>query len=203
MLSHQERYNRWAVTYNADVQEREYQAPDYIIEYLLELVGRGIIDVKSEMKVLDAGCGTGLIGVRLQKQGFNNIDGVDFSPEMVEVARDTGAYQTLIGSCDLNQATPLELVKQYDLTICCGVFSFDLVKPIALQWLSNVTKPGGIILLTTRPAFCETYDFESYYQELERLEHIKFIDCQLNQPYLGAESNAHYWVFTVPSAQND
>ena len=152
------------------------------------------------MKVMDAGCGTGLIGVRLQKHGFTNIDGVDFSPEMVEVARETGAYQTLIGSCDLNQSSPGDLKNKYDLTICCGVFSFDLVKPIALQWLINVTKPGGIILLTTRPAFCETYNFESYYQELERLRHLKLIDCQLNQPYLGKESNAHYWVFTVPQA---
>jgi 2-polyprenyl-3-methyl-5-hydroxy-6-metoxy-1,4-benzoquinol methylase len=201
MINHQERYDKWAPTYDIDVKDRNYQAPDYIVGYLLELLSKQIVDFKPEIKVLDAGCGTGLIGIRLKKHGFTHIDGVDFSQEMIEVAYKTRAYQTLIGWCDLNEKTPFFLHSQYDLTICCGVFSFDLVKPIALKWLIKVTKPGGIILLSTRVTFCQTYNFEEYYQKLEQLGHLKLIDCRIDRPYLGNEANAHYWVFTVPEIE--
>ncbi|NET03349.1 MAG: methyltransferase domain-containing protein [Symploca sp. SIO2B6] len=201
MINHQKRYDKWALTYDVDVKQRNYHAPDYIVEYLMELVSNKIVDHRSGMKVLDAGCGTGLIGIKLQKHGFAHIDGVDFSHEMVKIAYETGVYQTLISWCDLNKKSPFFLKNQYDLTICCGVFSFDLVKPTSLKWLMQVTKPGGIIFLSTRVVFCQTYNFEKYYKELEQLGHLKLIDCRMNKPYLGKESNAHYWVFTVPQIE--
>jgi predicted TPR repeat methyltransferase len=198
MMNHQERYDKWASTYDVDVKQRSYKGPDYIVEYLMELVSKQVIERRSDLKVLDAGCGTGLIGVKLKKHGFSHIDGVDFSQEMVKLAYETGAYQILIGWCDLNKKPPFFLHHQYDLTICCGLFSFDLVKSNALKWLVQVTKPGGIILLSTRVLFCQTYNFEGYYKELEELGHLRLIDCRMNKPYLGGESDAHYWVFTVP-----
>ncbi|WP_287325963.1 class I SAM-dependent methyltransferase [Okeania sp. SIO1F9] len=203
MINHQERYDKWASTYNVDVKNRNYYAPSYIVEYLMEVVNQQVIDYsnKSELKVLDAGCGTGLLGVKLRQEGFSYIDGVDFSHEMVKLAYETGAYQYLMGWCDLNKKPPFFFHHQYDLTICCGVFSFDLVKPTALRWLMEVTKPGGIILMSTRLVFCETYNFEGYYKELEQLGELKLIDCRMNKPYLGEESNAHYWVFAIPESK--
>lgn len=201
MVNYQERYNKLASNYDANVKDRSYYAPDYIVEYLIELVSKQIIDRRPDLKVLDAGCGTGLIGIQLQKHGFVHIDGVDYSHEMVKIAHEKGVYQTLISWCDLNKKAPFFLDDQYDLTTCCGVFTLDLVKPTALKWLVQVTKPGGIILLSTRPTFCETYNFEEHYKELEQLGHLKLIDCRMNKPYLGKESTAHYWVFTVPPVE--
>ena len=37
-------------------------------------------------KILDAGCGTGLVGQILHKNNYKNIVGVDFSKEMIERA---------------------------------------------------------------------------------------------------------------------
>jgi predicted TPR repeat methyltransferase len=45
--------------------------------------------------VLDLACGTGRIGVWLRQRGAAAIDGVDVTPEMLDVARTKGVYRTL------------------------------------------------------------------------------------------------------------
>ncbi|EKV27387.1 hypothetical protein C882_1889 [Caenispirillum salinarum AK4] len=46
--------------------------------------------------VLDAGCGTGLVGVELATRGFPVVDGLDISPEMLGEARAKGVYRDLV-----------------------------------------------------------------------------------------------------------
>jgi SAM-dependent methyltransferase len=43
----------------------------------------------------DLGCGTGRTGAWLRKRGVAAIDGVDVTPEMLAVARETGVYRRL------------------------------------------------------------------------------------------------------------
>ncbi len=45
--------------------------------------------------ILDIGCGSGLSGAAMRAQGFTTIDGTDFSPEMLEIAKTKGIYRTL------------------------------------------------------------------------------------------------------------
>ncbi len=44
---------------------------------------------------VDLGCGTGRTGAWLRKRGVAVIDGVDLTPEMLAVARETGVYRRL------------------------------------------------------------------------------------------------------------
>ena len=44
---------------------------------------------------VDLGCGTGRTGAWLRKSGVAAIDGVDLTPEMLAVARETGLYRRL------------------------------------------------------------------------------------------------------------
>jgi SAM-dependent methyltransferase len=66
----------------------------------------------------DLGCGTGRTGAWLRKRGVADIDGVDLTPEMLSVARETGVYRRLVeadvASTGLDGGT-------YDLVIACLV----------------------------------------------------------------------------------
>ena len=59
--------------YNQDMVHLNYVAPKETVLVLKKYA------LDSNCKILDAGCGTGLVGVELKKFGYSNIDGVDFS----------------------------------------------------------------------------------------------------------------------------
>ena len=206
MQTHQERYDNWASNYNQDVAARNYDGPEYIVGYLMEIVNSGKVSIdptNPDFKVIDVGCGSGLVGKALQEEGFRHIDGTDLSQGMIVEAHKTGAYQTLIGWQDLNHPLPFFLHGQYDLTVCCGVFALDFVEPQSLKWLAQVTKPGGIIVMSTKTTYYNTYDFEGYYKQLQSEGKINLVDCRMDQPYLGTEADGHYWIFSVNGTLSD
>ena len=85
-------YRDWAASYDEDVFDRlGFIGSARIAELLVaHLPDRSA-------SVLDLGCGTGAVGVRLAELGVTTIDGVDLSPEMLTIAARTGAYRTLSG----------------------------------------------------------------------------------------------------------
>ncbi len=201
MPNHQERYDNWAPTYNDDVAARHYHAPQTLADHLMELIEQRRLPISPatpDLKVIDLGCGSGLVGRALREKGFGHIDGTDLSLGMLRQARETGAYRTLIPWQDLNHPLPFFLHGQYDLTICCGVFALDFVEPKSLRWLAQVTKPGGAILMTTKTHYHQDYDFDGYCDGLITAGELALVDCRRDRPYLGDEADGHYWVFSVP-----
>ena len=80
-------YDEWALVYEEDVAETwGYRGPSVTVGTLIEFVN------PETCAVLDAGCGTGLVGALLQQAGFKQIDGIDYSEGMLEQARLKGAY---------------------------------------------------------------------------------------------------------------
>jgi SAM-dependent methyltransferase len=53
------------------------------------------VDWSGARNVLDLACGTGRIGAWLQRRSTAAIDGVDITPEMLDVARGKGIYRAL------------------------------------------------------------------------------------------------------------
>jgi SAM-dependent methyltransferase len=81
-----EGYGQWVRTYEQTVQD----------EMDLRLLERlGTVDWSAARAVLDLACGTGRIGAWLRSRKAATIDGVDLTPEMLEVARSTGIYRSL------------------------------------------------------------------------------------------------------------
>lgn len=98
----------------------EYQAPRLISGFVQEIYEK---DFSSKLRILDAGCGTGLCGKFLKKYaGWRGLDGVDLSPKMLEAAATKKLYNHLI------QAELVGFLKslknQYHLIVSADVFTY-------------------------------------------------------------------------------
>jgi SAM-dependent methyltransferase len=95
-------------------------------------------------RVLDYGCGTGLLGERLISRGFD-VFGTEYSDRMFEKARSRG----LKGDLLRNGRIPFE-DHAFDLVYCVAVFH-HLETPEnvrrAIHEMVRVTKPGGSIVI--------------------------------------------------------
>lgn len=136
------RYDDWAANYDGELADWRYEAPDVVAR---SMVGQGIADGA----VLDAGCGTGLVGRALRRAGFTGeIDGIDASPHSLAVARSSGEYRS-VAVVDLQQ--PLDLDDdRFDGLVCVGVMTY--VPDIEACWreFARVVRPGGAIVVTQR-----------------------------------------------------
>lgn len=188
-------YEKWARTYNKDVSNEQYSAPEYMTDFLAEVFKKEDYNQEHfDLEILDAGCGTGLVGMVLQHKGYHKIDGCDLSEEMVEIAQQTGAYRSLIEGVDLNQMISFK-TDQYDVILSCGVFTLGHVPPLALEELVRVTKPGGLIVINTRKSYYNSTDFQAVCDHLKQVGKIKMVGHVIG-PYI-AEEDAHYWAFKV------
>lgn len=81
-------YNDWAPTYEAELGENGYATPGRCAAALAKF------STDLSQPILDFGCGTGLSGLALKKAGFQVIDGVDLSADMLREAEQKGVYRT-------------------------------------------------------------------------------------------------------------
>ena len=190
-----ELYEDWAETYNQDVSSEDYQAPRYIVRYMETILDHDAVALPTEpnaLKINDAGCGTGLVGVELKKRGYKRVDGFDLSDAMVDVAKDTEAYSRLVGGCDMTKRIKAFDDDAYDIVLCAGVFTLGHVFPSALIELIHLTKPGGILIASTRKRYADEARFGNFCEHLEGEGRISILDINKNAPYI-AEEPAHYW----------
>ena len=109
-------YRDWAETYdNTMLQGLNYQSPALVAGLLAQHLP------DRQAQILDIGCGTGLGGQALAEHGFQCIDGLDVSPEMMKVAGRRGVYRQFL-TADLNAPLPLANSSQ-DAMSCCGTFT--------------------------------------------------------------------------------
>jgi len=108
-VSAREGYANWASSYEATVEDEMDIA-------LLERIDS--IDWASVDRAVDLGCGTGRTGAWMRSAGVRHIDGVDLTPEMLDVARARGAHDRIV-QADI-RATGLAS-HRYDLAVCCLV----------------------------------------------------------------------------------
>jgi ubiquinone/menaquinone biosynthesis C-methylase UbiE len=121
-------------------------------------------EVDRTAHILDAGCGTGLAGEVLANEGYSNVDGLDFSEDMLNEAERKGVYKRYL-QADLT--APLALGDdEFDAIVCAGTFTSGHVGPEALDEMIRVTKPGGVICFTVRDEAWENDHFADYVKKL-------------------------------------
>lgn len=193
-LSLREYYQQWSLHYDNDVGAQDYCGPTVMIDFMRRLPA--VIAMGSDCRIMDACCGTGLVGHVLMRRGYDHVDGCDLSPAMVERARARAVYRQLYGDLDLTQAVPEQLQHRYDLVLCCGAFIPGHLPPSGLSGLIELTRPGGLIVLSVRAAYYADTAFQSHCQTLQRAHRLSLLDSRLNGPYL-RDVQAHYLAFQV------
>ena len=143
--------------YNKDMVDWNYTAPKETVSILKKYV------FNKNSKILDAGCGTGLVGIELKKYGYSNIEGVDFSQNMLNLVPQS-IYKK-IEKIDLNKALKFK-DNIYDVIMCVGTFTYGHVKPQALDELIRITKNKGFICFTINEGIYEEYGFDNKIKEL-------------------------------------
>ena len=156
-------YKNWASDYESDVINLAGYVGHLITSDLLLNYLRN-----TESKVLDAGCGTGLVGEILYKNNFHNIDGVDFSKEMLNIANQKNIYQSL-KLVDLTKKLDYEN-NSFDAVICAGTFTCGHVGPEALREMVRITKQGGYVCFTVRKQEWEASPYLKIMNDLEKNE---------------------------------
>jgi len=146
------------------------------------------------LRIIDVGCGTGLVGVELEKGGFSNFDGIDISQEMIDIAKQRGYSKLFIGS--LNDSLPCEN-NEYDAAFCVGVFTHGHVVSERLDELVRIVKSGGIICFTINEGVYETYGFNSKIKKLESELVWKVLEIRKNDYMVKKNVKGFYCIIEV------
>ncbi|NVO55198.1 methyltransferase domain-containing protein [Rhodobacteraceae bacterium B1Z28] len=133
----QEHYQKWAATYEDEVAAQGYATPGRVAEALWSQ------QPQAQTPVLDYGCGTGLSGLALHAAGFLVIDGMDPTPNMLEVAAAKGVYRTL-SSFEITDPAPLTQ-DAYTAITAIGVIGTGAAPPETLDLLMHALPKGGML----------------------------------------------------------
>ncbi len=127
-------YRNWAPSYEHHIIDQGWQAP--------ELCGRILAEhlPDKNCKILDVGAGTGLVGQALRALGFQQIDALDLSAQMLEQARAKQVYRNIF----VDSAERMDCIEDgsYDAVICVGALNFGHIMPSCLTQFIRVTRCG-------------------------------------------------------------
>lgn len=184
-----EQYDKWAASYESDLGGHAGPA---------EAVEQCCIYVPRSARILDAGCGTGLVGGLLAEQGYSNLEGLDLSPGMLQEARKKNCYNALYQQA---LGEPLDFPDAcFDAIVIIGVFVMAHARSHSFDELIRITKPGGHIIFTLRPEFYVNTDFKAKMDALAAAG--RWSQIKVTEPFHGRfkahpEVNLQVWVYAV------
>lgn len=191
-------YEDWAENYDLDVGALgdDYQATTTMVAFFTELDLVALRLEGPDVTILDAGCGTGLVGVALTHAGYTTIDGVDLSPSMVEQAKLRGVYRDLVGGFDLADPPDERWRQSADVVFVCGVFTVGHAPPELVESCARFVRPGGLLVITTRKAYFDESGYQAHIEALELKGQLRIVAELLDAPYTG-DSLGHFFAYEV------
>ncbi|KAK6183208.1 hypothetical protein SNE40_010733 [Patella caerulea] len=156
-------YTSWCVGYEKDLSKGEtYNGP---IE-AAKAVGKLFPADRENVKILDIAAGTGYVGEELRDIGFVQIDALEPSEGMLEIARSKGIYQNHI--LDILGGTNYIIENDYyDCTAVSGGMGEGHIPCTGILEMIRIVKPGGVVAIAMREEYLNYV--EEYQNKLEPL----------------------------------
>ena len=183
-------YDEWGEgnKYDKDMVEWNYTGPKETTEIFAKY------QKDKNVKIYDAGCGTGLVAVELKKFGFKNFYGADLSKKLLELVPNN-LYKKL-DQIDLNKKINEE-DGAFDAIMCVGTFTFGHVKPPALDEFIRITKNAGLICFTINEGIYEEYGFDKKIEQLKTEKKWKEIEFFKSDYIASKDVNAWLGLYEV------
>lgn len=148
-------YDQWADAYDAQiVDDYGYRGHELVVAAIRP-------HLADDARLLDAGAGSGTVGMAAIGAGFTSIDAVDMSTRMLEKAKARGIYGDIrVGVL----GEPLDYdTDSYDGVLSSGVFTPGHAPASCLDELVRIVKPSGLISFTLRhdeppPGYADAMD---------------------------------------------
>lgn len=99
---------------------------------------------KDDIKIVDAGAGTGLNGVELHKLGYANLCALDISQGMLNEAKKRNVYKKFICAALDDQRIPEIETGEFDALICGGTMLEGHIRPSALVEMIRMVRIGKL-----------------------------------------------------------
>ena len=139
-------YEKWSKTYDSDKNPLIAMESNKIL---------GLLKPVKNKKILDIGCGTGRNSIKLAKKGAN-VTGIDFSKNMLEIAKKKAKMVNLKISFKIGRVTNLPFSNNSFDKVTCNL-TLSHVKNLnkALKEMKRVVKKNGIIVISDlNPFLC-------------------------------------------------
>lgn len=139
-------FDSFACSFEEQLQSRlAYRAPGLVIE----AVARHSSPPARQYDVLDAGCGTGLCGLRIRPWA-RTLDGVDLSGGMLAKAHEKGCY-TALHKAELTAYLGAHPAS-YDLIICVDTLEYFGKLEGVMQAAAHALRPAAWFVFTVEDA---------------------------------------------------
>ena len=112
------------------------------------------VNLLKDLNCLDVGCGGGILSEKLKRLGAN-VTGIDASKNSIEVAKNHAKKSRLeidykcITTSKFLEIKVNKVINKFDLVIASEVIEHVNNRKIFLSDISNLCRPGGLVIFTT------------------------------------------------------
>jgi len=151
--------------YDAMMDSVNWTEPDEIVTSVLNL------QLPKTAKVLDVGAGTGRIGSKLTKNGFNNLHALDASDTLLGALKAKNLYQTAnVAFLGYGNFPKEEQKENYDLVTASGVFMKGHIPCSGLDEIAGFIRPGGYFVTAMREMYFTPGEEMGFYEHIHELQ---------------------------------
>lgn len=130
------------------------------IKFIIQNVSRIFNKDKTDINLLDGincidiGCGGGILSEKLNRLGAK-VTGIDASQSSIEVAKEHSIKSRLkinykcISTSELIESEKGEVINKFDLVVASEVIEHVNNRKSFLSDISNLCRPGGLVVFTT------------------------------------------------------